>query len=340
MVFGFAIALSAAACANPSVHKAAAPLGSPSPVPTTSAYVPTETATCDKTQPAPDLCNATVDVPSWGLEIDTACPHGPVTFVAGRYTGHKANPFEGIMKVHSGDVDHDGVAEEIVLASCQVGDPSTDQVFVVDHTASGALHTLGQVIAPKEGFNFQVHDIAAAPDGSVRLNISNVLGSDSQAEALEVLQWRTYSWNGRQFVQTAGSTSFEASHSANSLSMSMKPVVAIKPEGGLRHATVTITVHNSGTNTAAATLVRLTAEPWFRLVPGPCDPQGMENTGESCPVDLPAGATRTITFDATITVADTAEVLSAGGPNSDVLLIQLRLGDQSYSHISDTITFQ
>ena len=55
------------------------------------------------------------------------------------------------MKVLSVDVDHDGVAEQVVLASCQIGDPPTDQVFVVDHTASGALHTMGQIIRPGEG---------------------------------------------------------------------------------------------------------------------------------------------------------------------------------------------
>lgn len=334
-----AVALVVAACASPAADNAAPSLGSGSPAPTASASpspAPSQPATCAK-PPAPDLCNATVDIPSWG-EGDAECPHGAVMIDKGRYTGLPHNPLGGIRMVLSADVDHDGVAEEVALASCQIGDPGIDQVFVVDHTSSGALHTMGQIIRPGQGFSFGVHTLAAGPDGSVRVQLSNVLGSDETAEVAQVTQWRTYGWNGQRFIQTAGSTSFDADRSATRLTMSVAPAVFAKPQGTLRRGTFTVTVHNTGTTPASAVAVRLIIDDWLSLSPGPCDPQGHSIAVESCPFDIAAGGTRTITFNATITAAD-ALMLVAHGGGPGLVMIQLRLGDQLYTTVRGSATF-
>ncbi len=333
-----------AACASPAVDNAAnretaspatAASASPSPDPAPELAKP---ISCD-TEPAPDVCNATVNIPSWG-EGDSECPHGAVRIIGGRYQGRLNIPGEGIMKVLPADVDHDGVAEEVVLASCQIGDPPIDQVFVVDHTASGVPHTMGQIIRPGGGVGIKVNDLAASRGGDVRIRISNVLGSDGTAFAAQVDQWRSYGWNGERFTQTGGSTSFEADRVANRLTMSVAPAVFAKPQGALRHGTVRVTVHNTGTAPASAVAVRLIIDHWLSLIPSPCDPQGLSNAAESCPTDIPPGGTRTITFSATITAADASTLIAQGGQDHELVVIQLRLGDQLYRTIQGTATFQ
>ena len=167
-----------------------------------------------------------------------------------------------------------------------------------------------------------------------------MLGSDESAFAAQVTQWRTYGWNGERFTQTAGSTSFEANRTANQLTISAAPVVFAKPQGPMRHGTVRVSVHNTGATPASAVAVRLIIDDWLSLTAGPCDPKGLSNAAESCPTDIAAGGTRTITFSATITAADANTLIAQGGQNHNLVVIQLRLGDQLYSTINGTATFQ
>ena len=342
---GLAATLLLSACADAHVDSA----GPTTPAPTSASLTPT---TPPSPLPAPvgysckgttartggagdpvtaaEVCNATVNIPGW-IDTDDPCPHGPVKLSAGRFPEPRDNELEGASKVVIADVDRDGRADAIVLATCAMGDPPTQEVFVVVRGASGGLRTVGKVVGPGNGIG-KILDIAANPDGSVKALVSEVRGSVESAIAQEVSQWRTYAWNGRAFAQTAGSTSFDADTSATLLTMSARSIVFAKPNGKQRTATLTVRVTNSGGTPATAVGVLFApGEGLSQLIGGSCPGGGDLRGHRPCPVgDIAPGESATVVITLTLATMDEAMFREIVGTDSAGVIL-LRLGDQRYS---------
>ena len=350
---GFAVALTSVGCSARSRDTGTHPSAiatSPEPSPTIAA-IATTTAAPTPARPficpadssgraaggpvtPADLCNATLLIPSWA-DSDTACAHGTVHMKDGKSpplprTNSVASQIR-IATIVGADVDHDGVAEAVVVISCPVGDPPLDQVVAFGRTASGTIHTLGQVIGPVNGGINKATGLAANSDGSIRVEVTKVLGSDDHAVASQVHQWRTYSWGGQRFTQTAGSTSFDADKSTTHLTIAATSIVLAKPQGAVRHGSLTVTVANTGATPAAGVSIR------------PILTEGITGVAESpgtvsfvivsCTVgDIAAGTSRKITLDVTVETAFADMV--AENPTRNFIssnVVQLLVGDQLYT---------
>jgi hypothetical protein len=288
-------------------------------------------AGCPARGAAIDVCNETFDIPAWGPGVpDPTCPQKAVKLTNGLYPKADGNPNDGVKKFVTADVNRDGLADAIVLLSCQIGDPSTQQVMVVSRTSTGALHTLGQVVGPTHGDIGFVEDIAADSDGSISALVVSQHGSVGGNLALR--QWRTYRWDGPQFAQTAGSTSFNANTSVAKLTVTATPVTLAKPQGGQRRGTFTLTVKN--TDTTAAKGVSVQVLPDYRNL--------MTVTSAECPVgavvkvptcaagDLDPGASRTFSVALSI-AADQVDTFPSNVPDGSPGDLRLLIGDQEYS---------
>jgi hypothetical protein len=273
-----------------------------------------------------DLCNASLEIPSWGTDNDWACPHGAVQLNDGK----SARFTDVVSQIEIGaivsvDVDHAGAAEAVVVINCYVGDPPLNQVVAFGRTANGTIHTLGQVVGPANGGNNAITGLAANADGSVRAQVTKVLGSEGPAVLAQIYQWRTYSWTGQKFVQTAGSTSFAADKSTTHLTLTTTPIVLAKPQGTVRPGSLTVTVKNIGTSTAAALSVRaILTEPITTRPDGPCT---VSHGIVSCAVgDLAPGATWKFTLMVTVPLSNLDAVVEDARS-----VVQLLVGDQLYT---------
>jgi hypothetical protein len=315
----------------PGVAGATTPATTPSATPTQPAVPVATYAGCPAPGAAIDVCNATFDIPAWGPgPADPTCPLTAVKMANGLYPDAQGNANDGVHKFLIADVDHDGRPDAIVLLSCQFGDPPTYQVMVVAQTASGSLRTLGQVVGPTHGNILSVDDIAADTDGSIRALVVQAHGSIGGDVALR--QWRTYAWDGQQFRQTAGSTSFDADPGAATLSVSATGATFAQPQSGQRQAHFTVTVTNNATTVAKAVSAQILVD----------ISSAITATSSQCPVgalvrvptcdagDLAPGASRT--FSVTLSIAaDEVDIFQSNVPDGSPGVVRLMLGDQQLS---------
>jgi uncharacterized repeat protein (TIGR01451 family) len=319
------VILAGCSSARPSsVGGATTPAGTPTPP-----AVPVMTyAGCPAPGAAIDVCNATFDIPAWGPgPADPDCPQTAVKMTNGLYPSAQGNPNDGLRKFLTADVDHDGRADAIVLLSCQFGDPPVDQLMVVAQTAGGSLRTLGQVVGPTHGDILFVDDVTADADGSIRALVVDRHGSVGGDQALR--QWRTYAWDGQQFSQTAGSTSFDAAPGAAKLSVNATVAVFAAPQGGQRQAQFTVTVTNTGTTVAKAVSAQLLIDisSGITLVSSQC-PTGALVRVPTCDAgDLAPGASRNFSVTLSIGV-DELDMFQSNVPDGSPGVARLMLGDQ------------
>jgi hypothetical protein len=186
----------------------------PSTAPPTSAVtrVPIQKfAGCPAANAVINVCNGRFDIPAWDPNNDIPqCPLKAVQFTNGRFPKISPAPdipaysAGGVEKFVTADVTGDGRADAVVILTCHIGDPPTDQVMAVSQESSRILRTLGQVVGPTHGDVTFIEDIEVDRDGSIRAEVISPHGSRGGG----IAQWRTYRWDGNQFIQTAGPSSF------------------------------------------------------------------------------------------------------------------------------------
>jgi hypothetical protein len=330
---------SPSASATPSTSPSATPTDSPSATTPAATDLPVASGlSCPtaghttSTGPitAADLCNATLQIPSWGPGLD-ACPHGTVKLTGGsRAAGADGTVAIDIRSYASVAVTGPASDDAAVVLSCEAGDPPMPQVIVVSRAAGGALHTVGQVVGPFiDGQHISVSDVRGRSDGSVLVQVYLAVGTDGYAELSAVRQWRGYRLLGDSFTQTSGSTSFQADTKATPLTVSL---TAVNFPQGSTHATLKVTVTNSGTTAVNdVSFVPILSDSVAAVPTAACDalqPQSVVcHTGSIAP-----GATWTKTITLTLLCADCFK------SNHDDYELQLRLGDQRYSNTPIKIT--
>jgi hypothetical protein len=354
---GFAVTLTTFGCtargvathARSSPSASATPAESPTTIPASPANTATPTLatrmTCSASTSGPpvvkgpvtaaDLCTGTLSIPSWGDYAESPCPHDTVVFKNGESSpvndpiNHVSTSIR-LESMVSADVDHDGVAEAVVVISCPAAERPFDQVVAFGRTATGTIRTLGQVVGPVAGIDY-VSRVVANPDGSIRVAVAQVLGSVAAGIVQEFGQWRTYTWTGQRFVQTAGPTSFIADQSTTHLSIKATSITLAQPQAGVRRGSLTVTVKNTGATLAAALTIRPELTEGITVLDqSPCtDSFGIV----SCTVgDLAPGATQKISVTVTVATARVSGVIDATKRNPDYSnVIQLLVGERFYA---------
>jgi hypothetical protein len=297
---------------------------SASPAPSES---PSATPSALPTSPAPtlapitqqELSNATLDLPSWAGGGGT-CPSGTVTLHNGQFGGTSRISVATLIKAVSVDLDGNGSADAVALFGCQAGNPGFDTAIAFHRATDGSIQTLGIVV---HGIN-TLTDIRAGDAGTVQIRVSDLAGSDGYADTEQVLQWRTYQWDGTRFNQAGGSTSFTVS--VPTLTATLSDLTFQAPANGKRTGTMTVTLHNGGTTTIDNASVIYDLEIATVIAPK-CDQLAADLpvSGQCTVQPITPGATATLTF----TLSANASAFPYAGnnyPNQN--LIQIRIGDQ------------
>jgi hypothetical protein len=332
-------ALALAGCA----HRPAAsadPTGAPSTVVSPSATATGVTVATFDGCPAPgaavDVCGAMVTIPDWGFDRSIGdprsfCAQGDVTLTAGAYPTTGTGASESIKKFIIADVDRDGMADAIVVMSCHMGDPPTQQVMVVGGTTTGRLRTLGQVVGLPHGQIWHVEDVTADADGTIHILVAARHGSDG-GSVQAMRQWRAFHWDGQGFAQIGGSTSFVVDRSVASLAVEATPIAFAAPQGGQRHGTLTVTLTNTGTTVARAVSVQILLGISTEMTIASTDcPDGALVKIPTCVVgELAPGASRTLSLPISIAALE-VDTFLANNRDGSPGRARIVLGDQEYS---------
>ncbi|GEM_PF-5945247 len=198
-----------------------------------------------------ELKNATLDIPAWPA-TSLPCPTKAQKFTNGT-TAPTSTPSgdvrTSIGKIAYIDVDHDGANETVVLLACTL-QGANHQIAVFDRNAAGQIVTLGQVLAETtEIRNF--YDVSAGPNGTVKVEVGDLNGCCGFDPTMSQHQTRGYSWSGAKFSQSDGPTSFPPNPRTADLYLTTNEVVFTLPSGGVRHGSLSLTVHNGGPGTVA-----------------------------------------------------------------------------------------
>ena len=306
----------------------------PSTLPSTTPSTPASTAPATATL-APitehELANSTLN---FGTGWGAPCPRGNVKMDNGQYVTKSPNNIAsdkqyGLIKVVTADVDHDGSGDAIGLFGCDEGDPGRQRVIAFDRTAGGAIHTMGDLASGID----MMRDIAANSNGTIRVQVSNLGGSDGFAATAQVVQWRTYRWNGTKFVQASGSTSFTTSTSH--LSATMSDLVFGPASNGKHAGVMTVTLHNSGSHTinnasvvvngGANGIVVDVVKPACTVPTYVGDVGAMVCTASS----IKAGGTVTVTLHFVVPTNDETNVQQDPLLQEESAVVQVRVGDQA-----------
>jgi hypothetical protein len=326
------------ASASPSSSPSATPEGSATATTPVAADLPAgQPVTCPasgraaSTGPvtAADLCNATLNIPSWGG--GSPCPHGQIKLTAGKSAATATGTTVQIRTLANVAVTGTSADDAAVVVDCHVGDPPTEQVVVFSRATGGGIHTVGQVVGLINGQAISVADLHGRTDGTVLVRLFQALGTDGNAVVGSVHQWRGYRFDGHNFTQTSGSTSFDADTTATTLTVAPTAVTFAK---GSTDATLKVRVTNTGTTTANDVSVQTILAYAFAAQPNAeCVKNEEQTQAVLChTTSIAPGASWTATIHLTMVTPEQV------GTNRVDSKVQLRLGDQHYSDTPITVT--
>ncbi len=284
-----------------------------------------------------ELCDATLTVPAWPNRPD--CPSGPVHFTNGShfirssfFLSLGARNLASDADIAYADVDRDGRSETLLLLSCG-GEQWISQVIALRRTAAGTAATLGQVVAT-DGAITRLMTVDGNPDGTVRVEVADWNGGLGDDGSLAQRQWRTYRWDGHQFRQVVGPTSFPVNPRVTDLTLTATNLAFGSPVQGYRTGTMTITVRNLGPSAAPYSVqVSLPSFVFLRPVAAGCTEQTFPQPVilVTCTAgSLTAGGSRTLalTFRAP---GDANAIKYAIVPSTDVQIAK-GYGDPNYAN--------
>jgi hypothetical protein len=297
----------------------------PSPVATSGEPRPSPTASASPTDSADHfgLSNARLDVPARPSGFES-CAQGPrTTFANGR-----AGEMTVIGMAVEADVDHDGDVDVVAGIDCSPGEGFYRQLVAFHRRADGTFTTIGLVAQPIDSANEDdiqnVYGVTFTAAGEMRVEVGDhhTRATEGGEFLIGVRQVRTYDWNGTEFVQTTGPTSFVVPPGTVDLSVAASPMTYTKPIKGKRNGTLTVTIRNDGPAAVSNVSVLLA------MSGGPTAATCAEPVGTSaitCPIArLEPGTTTTVTFHQTISGADPPESAD------DNAFVQVRVDDRSY----------
>ncbi|GAA3273880.1 hypothetical protein Dvina_24200 [Dactylosporangium vinaceum] len=254
---------------------------------------------------AADVRSATLQVPDWPNQygnFDTSappgCPSGSVKFSGGKGGKNGAITLKGD-PVYA-DVDHDGAQETVILLECHP-QGADYQVLALDRDAADKIVTLGRVVRSggRETVDIMtIWAVQAGDNGQVKVDVGEYRPCCEQIQASQH-QWRTYGWDGRQFIQTAGPTTWGPNPKVTALVLTGDPVTMVKQADGSRVGTLRLTIRNAAKYTTPG---RLWLDPGIPKTWTVTSFSGCQLVADYEPVNcssaaLPAGASRVVTVE-------------------------------------------
>jgi hypothetical protein len=262
--------------------------------PSTSPASPAASSAPGEMIPMDQLRDATLDIPAWPTD-NLVCPAGRQRLRNGVVDVGGGKRLY-LLHAYYGDVDRDGVPETLVEIGC-ITQTGSDQLLALERTESGAIITLGQVVATTGGIR-ALRDITIGTAGVIQVSVGDYLACCGDPT---VAQWqeRAYGWTGTGFRQLAGPTQFPPNPQVTDVMVNAGGLVLGPAANGVRWGTLTVTV----------TLVRPTIpdQLWIAFYPPPdlhragsgwppC--QDLDGGGFECDAVAPAlGGSRTYLFD-------------------------------------------
>ncbi|MFG3706921.1 hypothetical protein ACGF7U_19635 [Micromonospora sp. NPDC047670] len=264
----------------------------PTPPPTTTPSSPApSTASASAAPPdgrigAKELGNATLDLPAWPAYLADKCPSGRVRFTDGRARRSPDATLDvRILQVVHADLDRDGARETAALFNCSGQEMSEARVLAFDRDRSGAIDTMGLVVAqtgdpwpPAPDTIAGIRRIRAA-GSAVEAEVAD-LGQEGVPASLAQHQWRAYSWSGRGFVQSGGPTAFPANPRITDLWVRGGDLLLTPADADRATGTLRLTVGNRGPQRAADPQVRVILPAGFTVtsLPSGCTSSGTMHT--------------------------------------------------------------
>jgi hypothetical protein len=287
-------------------------------------------------RPPSELDDALLTLPSFH---QANCPSGPTQFHGGQWSGQPVFdtfvPRVTLVSVASGDVNADGVADQVALLTCNAGtDPTgvADQVVATTGDGPGRYRTIGQVTYVAGGLS-HLHAPAVDDQGVVQVFVATTPTASTPTS----LQRRSYRWTGKAFTALSAPPAVPWSDRSTELSVAVTP---IRITGAGRTATVAITVTNAGgASSLAIDLVLDTQVPLalISIAPPRSLTRGVEAADPprydwSIRIDpVPAAGTATGTFEVHLDGA-----LPTGAATLNVWAVGLTDGDLSQENADPT----
>lgn len=213
---------------------------------------PTPAPTATPRAPAPDgrislaeLKNATLDIPAWPAD-NLRGRSGPLTFVNGQVVSppDAAFPYARyivILATAYGDVDRDGAQETLAQIGCVIQGGS-EQIVAFDRDAAGHIVTMGAVVATTGDLRtIDMSSVYVPSTGTIPVRVGDFQRCCGD-QTPQLWQVRTYGWNGQEFRQVGGPTSFPVNPSVTETGVKSGELVFGPAVGGMRHGTLTVTV--------------------------------------------------------------------------------------------------
>jgi hypothetical protein len=189
------------------------------------------------------LGNATITVPGWGAGT-TACPAGRLQLTNGyHYPGPGPVTQLWVESYVATDVDRDGTEDYAAILRCGEGPEAPGWQVVAFRRSDGALTPVARVIGSQDGLAM-LSGIEAREGGRIAVYLGREY-VDSGAQ-FTPHQWRTYAFEGGQFQQVDGPTSFPADPPAARLAIDPADLVFQAAQGGVSAGELAVTVRNTG----------------------------------------------------------------------------------------------
>ncbi|MBB5871038.1 hypothetical protein F4553_004417 [Allocatelliglobosispora scoriae] len=195
---------------------------------------------------------STITVPDWRFQGDTPgrCMSGPMKLSAPPPSGMGSVQLIG--SVVDANLDADPALEAAAILECSTEQNVTRQIVAFERDSSGRILTLGQVM---RGFPTDLVRRTSA-GGGLRVDMQNVSGCCDVSPEVVQRQQRDYAWNGREYVQIEGPTSFPPHPHVTDLKVTEGAELSFGPvTGAKRVGTVKITVTNLGKVTSSRFLL-------------------------------------------------------------------------------------
>lgn len=236
----------------------------PSVAPSESDPPPPATASITPVAPdgrisATELAHATITL--GGHPDESLCRAKTFTFNGSPTTVADSNGRNAIdytiEKVINVDFDHDGALETVAQINCAIEGPDSI-VLALDRDTSGAIVTVGQVAFTgiKQPYR-AIFDLRADPNGAVGVQVGDDQVCCTTTDAMVEHQWRSFSFDGAKFTQTAGRTSFTPVAPGTDLGVLPSRLNLGTPVKGVRTGTFSVTVTNWGPNPAPGAVIRV-----------------------------------------------------------------------------------
>jgi hypothetical protein len=248
----------------------------------------------DGTIPMDQLRDATLDIPAWPAD-NLVCPAGRQRLRNGTVEVGGGRRIY-LLRAYYGDVDRDGAPETLVEIGC-VTQTGSDQLLALERTGSGAISTLGRVVATTGGIR-ALRDITIGTSGVIQVGVGDYLACCGDPT---VVQWqeRAYGWTGTDFRQLTGPTQFPPNPQVTEVTVNTGALALGPAVNGVRWGTLTVTVTLVRPTVPDRLRIRFHPPPDLRRAGSgwpPC--QDLDGGAFECDVVAPAlGGSRTYLFD-------------------------------------------